>query len=110
MSEGLHQKYQVRRLDDEAGRHNFCRMFVLDIHHDPYARDALYAYAIAVRHADPRLTEDLLDLLHSYPLEDSSAPRCPSVHVTHGQCCLPAGKLHNVHWPADGSNNSWIDS
>lgn len=48
---GVIQKYTVRRRHDPSGKHDDCWFFVLDIKHDPLAREALAAYAVAAREA-----------------------------------------------------------
>lgn len=42
---GLEARYEVRKINDPAGKHDECRYFVLDPQHDPIARKALRAYA-----------------------------------------------------------------
>ncbi len=64
--DGLYRKYDVSRVDgkDAPGeRHDKCRLFVLDIDHDPFARKALEAYATACRHEYPELAMDLFGWL-----------------------------------------------
>ena len=46
-AEGLHHKYDVKRVNDPTGKHAGCRYFVLDPQHDTLAREALGAYANA---------------------------------------------------------------
>lgn len=43
--QGLLGKYEVQRVDDDQGKHDECRYFVLDPQHDPIARKALRSYA-----------------------------------------------------------------
>lgn len=62
---GLYRKYSVQRLGDTAGRHENCNYFVLDVEHDPFARDALLAYIEACENTHPFLAEDLRKLLES---------------------------------------------
>lgn len=58
---GLVQKYEVHRLNDEAGKHDDCRFFVLDPQHDAIARYALASYAYeADRTGNKRLADDIL--------------------------------------------------
>lgn len=45
MSDGMHEKYRVEKIEDPAGKHDGCRYFVLDPQHDPIARDVLAIYA-----------------------------------------------------------------
>lgn len=49
--EGLLHKYDVRRADDPAGKHDACRYFMLDPQHDPLAVGALRTYADHARTA-----------------------------------------------------------
>lgn len=60
---GLYSKYNVRRLDDDTGKHNDCPFFVLDLRHDPHARAALVAYAQSCYRYYPLLADDLMSLL-----------------------------------------------
>ncbi len=45
---GLYQRFKVERLD---GRHAHCKYLVLDLDHDPLAREAAETYAQAARKA-----------------------------------------------------------
>jgi hypothetical protein len=56
---GLYRKYDVRRLDDLAGKHKDCFFFVLDITHDKFAIPAIRAYAKACKQEYPALAADL---------------------------------------------------
>ena len=59
---GLYQKFRVERTDGSSapgGRHDGCRYFVLDLDHDPFAKDALKAYAGACEGRYPALAADL---------------------------------------------------
>lgn len=55
---GLYRKYQVHRTDGSI-KHDGCSYFVLDVSHDPFAKDALRAYALACRKDYPQLADDL---------------------------------------------------
>lgn len=55
---GLYHKYSVYRVD-ESPNHENCDYFVLDLTHDPYARQALAAYAVACADKHPQLAKDL---------------------------------------------------
>jgi hypothetical protein len=44
---GVFPKYTVERIYDPDGKHADCAYFVLDPQHDPLARKALLAYAVA---------------------------------------------------------------
>lgn len=57
------RKYHVERVDgaeaDPASKHyGGCRLFVLDIDHDPAARVALSAYAVSIEATHPVLAAD----------------------------------------------------
>lgn len=70
-TEGLIHKYDVRRVDgtdQPGGKHEECRLFVLDIDHDPNARRALMVYAREVRRDGSfDLADDLDRLLAGFP-------------------------------------------
>jgi hypothetical protein len=74
-SEGLYHKYEVRRTDgtdQPGGRHDGCEYFVLDLTHDPAARDAALAYAARVRPTRPQLAADLVRLVGGLELHAAS--------------------------------------
>lgn len=57
---GLEARYEVKKINDPAGKHDYCRYFVLDPEHDPGARVALRAYqAWASEAGYGALAEDL---------------------------------------------------
>jgi hypothetical protein len=57
---GLYDKFRVERVDPAAQeRHKDCKVFVLEPKHDPFARDALLAYAAACEDEHPQLAVDL---------------------------------------------------
>lgn len=57
---GVYEKFRVERIDDADRRHAECWYFVLDVVHDPLAREALAAYSKAARAAGYwRLADDL---------------------------------------------------
>ena len=61
-AKGLYNKYHVMRMDyrDLPGeKHEGCRLFVLDITHDPHAIPAIRAYADSCRADYPVLAADL---------------------------------------------------
>lgn len=60
---GIYEKFRVQRLDDSTGKHDECFYFVLDTDHDPFAKYALVAYALACRETHPTLSDDLLKLV-----------------------------------------------
>jgi hypothetical protein len=63
-SKGLYRKYDVRRTDgrDAPGeKHEGCLLFVLDLDHDPFAMEAIKAYALtAQQEGYGALASDLL--------------------------------------------------
>jgi hypothetical protein len=59
---GIYRKYDVRRVDGqdaEGCKHHGCRLFVLDLDHDPHAVLAIRAYAVACRKTQPQLADEL---------------------------------------------------
>lgn len=59
---GLYRKYHVERIDGSSmpgGKHEHCRHYVLDIDHDPFAVEAMQAYAAACAPFYPELAKDL---------------------------------------------------
>jgi hypothetical protein len=65
-SRGLHDKYEIKRVDGTdkpGGKHENCRLFPLDLDHDPAARVAAKAYAEACRETRPNLAHELDVLL-----------------------------------------------
>lgn len=56
---GLYRKYDVRRLNDPAGKHDDCGYYVLDLDHDRFSGIALLVYADACEAEFPRLSKDL---------------------------------------------------
>jgi hypothetical protein len=61
---GLYDKYLVTpRKVDVSGKHSECFYFVLDTVHDPFAKQALMAYAMACRDDYPQLSDDLIELV-----------------------------------------------
>lgn len=60
--EGLYNKFHVERTDGqsaEGAKHHGCQYFVLDVTHDPFAVEALRAYAEACSKKYPYLAIDL---------------------------------------------------
>ena len=57
---GLYNKYNVQRRKDPQGKHKHCSYFVLDLHHDKFAAEALKAYAEACRYEYPLLAAALI--------------------------------------------------
>lgn len=60
--QGIFNKFFVSRVDesDLPGRkHANCEYFVLDLHHDEFARHALLVYADMCKHELPQLAADL---------------------------------------------------
>ena len=63
---GLYNKFEVRRTDDksdEGEKHGGCSYFVLDLDCDPFAEDALFAYAKACYDTHPLLSADITEIL-----------------------------------------------
>lgn len=61
-AQGLHHKYDVRRVDGSdgpGGKHEDCEYFVLDLDHDQHAIAALRAYADSVETTHPLLASDM---------------------------------------------------
>lgn len=59
---GIYNKYIVRRADGSdkpGGKHSGCKIFALDLDHDPYAYSAIIAYAQACKEQYPALAIDL---------------------------------------------------
>ncbi len=59
---GLYNKFRVTRVDGTHAvgqKHDACQYFVLDLTHDPYAFDAVQAYADACANEYPLLAVDL---------------------------------------------------
>lgn len=68
---GLYRKYEVRRVEDPAGKHEQCFYYVLDLVHDPIALEALSVYArIAREHGYESLADDLDNVVHSRRLTE----------------------------------------
>jgi hypothetical protein len=64
--DGYYEKYDARRLDGRdgpGGKHERCRLFVLDLDHDPCALPAALAYATACEAELPVLADDLRGLV-----------------------------------------------
>ena len=65
---GLYRKYRIERIDGSSGpggKHEHCRYYTLDIDHDPFAVEAMQAYAAACEAFYPQLAKDLRDLIHA---------------------------------------------
>jgi len=63
---GLYGKFDIKRTDgkSEPGqKHDGCDYFVLDLTHDPFAFQALMAYAVACDKEYPLLAADLREKL-----------------------------------------------
>jgi len=59
---GIYKKYEILRTDgtDKPGmKHHNCMLFVLDITHDPHAREAAKTYARSCEKQYPLLAQDL---------------------------------------------------
>lgn len=62
--EGLYAKYDVRRLNDDEGKHINCMYFILDLDHDEHAAGALLAYANLVESDNPTLAVQLREVIY----------------------------------------------
>ncbi|HEY4930955.1 MAG TPA: hypothetical protein VII23_05240 [Terriglobales bacterium] len=65
-SRGLYNKFRVERVDGSSvieGKHFGCSYFVLDVTHDPFALDALEAYALKCEGKYPLLAADIRGLV-----------------------------------------------
>ena len=63
---GFYDKYRVVRVDGEdvpGRKHHGCRLFVLDVDHDKYAKPALQVYANQCREEYPLLAADLDEMV-----------------------------------------------
>lgn len=61
-NKGIYKKFEVTRTDGKSApgeKHHDCEYFVIDITHDPYAIQALQAYAKACKKEYPKLASDL---------------------------------------------------
>lgn len=80
---GMYNRYYVNRVDgqDSFGfKHHGCKLFVLDLNHDEYARVAALAYAAACERDYPLLARDLR--LHA---ERKAAPAWSRYEYTYGR-------------------------
>lgn len=81
MSEGLINKYCVTREDGrdvEGEKHDECQYFVLDLTHDPVARDCAVRYSRHIRRDDPELAQELYDLVLGI-IKEIAADEAPGV-------------------------------
>lgn len=93
MTKGLYQKFLVRRTDGSDlfyGKHARCEYFVLDLHHDPFARFALDAYLLACEHAYPELAKDLR--LKRDQNEALTAARLEALRAAGAKIPMPLGE------------------
>src|SRR5574338_1006918 len=63
---GIYRKFDVRRVDcsdHPGGKHHGCAYFVLDLHHDEHAADALAAYVGSCREKRPMLAAELTHVI-----------------------------------------------
>lgn len=68
---GLYHKYTVHRMFDWDHKHDDCRFFTLDPLHDPIARRAIKVYAVLIKKANPKLSQDLKDWMST--MEEANA-------------------------------------
>lgn len=68
--EGLDEgKYRVTRGDGRdrtGGKHEGCVHFVLDLTHDLIARQAAAVYAARVQSLNPKLAQDLMQMVNNF--------------------------------------------
>lgn len=67
MQQGAYRRYEVKRLDDAAGKHAGCDYFVLDWKHDQFTVAAMRAYADACEAQFPKLAKDIRARIHAAP-------------------------------------------
>lgn len=81
-AEGLMRKFKVERLTPSSRgiNHDRCQYFVLDISHDPHARNAALAYADSCEPEYPNLAADLRSIVaqRSRMIESVSMAEMPS--------------------------------
>lgn len=87
--QGCYRKYIVTRTDgDPTGKHADCEYFVLDLKHDPFARQALVTYAHCCAVSHPELSLDLIerhnlhDLITWQDKDDQWSEAIKASHVT----------------------------
>jgi len=68
---GLYNKYEVSRMDGSP-KHDDCRYFVLDLHHDRHAIPALVAYADSCDLEFPALASDLRKAVDTMPFDENA--------------------------------------
>lgn len=65
---GLYAKYKpIERADAPNPKHEGCEYFVLDLTHDPFAKDAALMYAFLCKDKYPKLANDLAALVSRLP-------------------------------------------
>lgn len=70
---GLYNKFKVERVDGRSApgeKHANCSYLVLDLMHDPFARDAAIAYADSCEQGYPLLAKDIRKIIKNMPLWD----------------------------------------
>lgn len=88
-AQGLFHKFNVTRTDGSdkpGGKHYGCEYFVLDVDHDPHAKAALQAYALACAATHPQLSADLI-VRHGVQPQAQGA-------VLHVGACITDGTLY----------------
>ena len=102
---GWHEKFEVTRTDGSSApgqRHAECEYFVLDLAHDPDAKVALLAYAVACRTLDRRWPTTSLrgscDQGARVPLPRAISPGICSVRLHR----VPEGRRGAVEGPQHG--------
>jgi len=93
-TQGLLSRFAITRTDGSSapgGKHEHCEYFVLDLHHDPYAYEALRRYAQVCRREYPKLSDDLVTKLieiqhREWEAGDKTTPEpLPIVDVQHAR-------------------------
>ena len=106
-AQGLFHKFNVTRTDGSdqpGGKHHGCAYFVLDVDHDPHAKPALQAYAVACAQSHPHLSEALIALhgtaLPDHPEQHLDMVATPKIGCVQHDCAecqaraaLPVGEL-----------------
>lgn len=77
-TQGLLTRWKAERTDGSSGpggRHDGCRVFVLDPKHDKFARTALQLYAAECAEEYPHLAEDLREWMRDVYLDSAQLPK-----------------------------------
>jgi len=109
--QGLFRKFDVRRVDGSdqpGGKHHGCTYFVLDLDHDPHARQALVAYAAACESTHPALSADLRTKWGAVPTTQPApqADSQPAGADRHGLPHYPIQTCGMLEQPPETSKSS----